>query len=273
MFLCSVGNEQLSLVATAIISIIRSQQGEKTISALKYPPCSVDPHIHTQSEEIRGKSSMLSKVLPLLALVYAASAFNVEDKNKTDFECFKDAFPDYNTTTINNSSSFDVRIEHSGSLFNIGDWFDSGEVHTIKEGEVYMYNTTAKAMSEICEVVGAFDGDWCNGTMTEIGNIERFLVVGFDGNNLLAAMNKMMVNVTKTEATYGWDGCKTMDQTAAQDMNKVEFTYVHWDTSAVTGDFPDWWSPEDKLLLSGASSTIASIVTLLVSLLATTRLF
>merc|ERR1719278_703853 len=111
--------------------------------------------------------------------------------------------------------------------------------------------------------------------MTEIGDIKRFLVVGFDGENLLAAMNKMMVEVTTKNATFTWDGCKKIDTTAAQDMNEVEFTYVHWDTSALTdaGSFPDWWSPEDKLLLSGASSTIASIVTLFVSLLVSTRLF
>ena len=219
---------------------------------------------------------MLSKALSLFALVSAASAFNigVDKNNMTDVECFDTNFPDYNKT-ISNSSTFDVRIEHSGSIFNVGDWFSSGDVHTIKQGEVYKYNTTAEAMSEICEVVGAFHGDWCNGTMTEIGDIKRFLVVGFDGENLLAAMNKMNVTVTKEGATYEWDGCTKMSMTAAQDMNEVEFTYVHWDTSALTdaGDFPDWWSPEDKLLLSGASSTIASIAPLLVSLIVTTSLF
>ena len=48
--------------------------------------------------------------------------------------------------------------------------------------------------------------------------------------------------------------------TAAPDMNEVEFTYVHWDTSAITdaGDFPDWWSPEDKVILSGSSSIITT---------------
>ena len=86
---------------------------------------------------------MLSLALPMLALISAASAFNV------DYECFMDAFPDYKITNIGSNSTFDIRIEHSGPLFNIGDWFDSGDVHTIKEGEVYTYNTTAKAMSEI----------------------------------------------------------------------------------------------------------------------------
>ena len=217
---------------------------------------------------------MLSFALPILALICASSALNVDNRNKTDEECFDDNFPQYNRT-VNDSSSFDIRIEHSGSIFNVDDWFDSGDVHTIKQGEVYKYNTTAKAMSEICEAVEAFHGDWCEGAMTEIGDIKRFLVVGFDGENLLAAMNKMMVEVTTKNATFTWDGCKKIDTTAAQDMNEVEFTYVHWDTSALTdaGSFPDWWSPEDKLLLSGASSTIASIVTLFVSLLVSTRLF
>ena len=110
----------------------------------------------------------------------------------------------------------------------------------------------------------------CVCEMGAIGNIQSFLVVGFDGETLLMAMNKMMVTVTKPGANH-----TCMSMTAAQDMSKVEFKYVHWDTSALTdaGSFPNWWSPEDKLLLSGASSTIASIVTLLVSLLVSTRLF
>ena len=215
---------------------------------------------------------MLSITLPLLALICGASAFNVEDKDLTDYECFKAAFPNYNTT-IDNSTTFDVRIEHSGSLFNVGDWFDNGIVHTIQKGDVYKYNTTAKAMSEICEMVEAFHGDWCEGAMTEIGDIKRFLVVGFDGEKVLAAMNKMVVTVTTTGANSTWSGCESKTTTAVQDMNEEEFTYVQWDTSAVTGDFPDWWSPEDKLFLSGASSTLVSIVTVLVSVLATTRLF
>ena len=215
---------------------------------------------------------MLSITLPLLALICGASAFNVEDKDLTDYECFKAAFPNYNTT-IDNSTTFDVRIEHSGSLFNVGDWFDNGIVHTIRKGEEYKYNTTAKAMSEICTMVDAFHGDWCEGAMNEIGEIQRFLVVGFDGDNLFASMNKMVVTVTTEGATKAWSGCESKTTTAVQDMNEEEFTYVQWDTSAVTGDFPDWWSPEDKLFLSGASSTLVSIVTILVSVLATTRLF
>ena len=109
--------------------------------------------------------------------------------------------------------------------------------------------------------------------MNEIGEIQRFLVVGFDGDNLFASMNKMVVTVTTEGATKAWSGCESKTTTAVQDMNEEEFTYVQWDTSAVTGDFPDWWSPEDKLFLSGASSTLVSIVTILVSVLATTRLF
>ena len=217
---------------------------------------------------------MLSFALPILALICASSALNVDNRNKTDEECFDDNFPQYNRT-VNDSSSFDIRIEHSGSIFNVDDWFDSGDVHNIKQGEVYKYNTTAKAMSEICEAVEAFHGDWCKGAMNQIGAIDRFLVVGFDGEDLFTAMNKMNVTVTKTGANFTWAGCSYMSMTAAQDMNEVDFTYVHWDTSALTdaGSFPNWWSPEDKLLLSGASSTIASIVTLFVSLIVSTRLF
>ena len=88
---------------------------------------------------------MLSFALPILALICASSALNVDNRNKTDEECFDDNFPQYNRT-VNDSSSFDIRIEHSGSIFNVDDWFDSGDVHTIKQGEVYKYNTTAKAM-------------------------------------------------------------------------------------------------------------------------------
>merc|ERR1711990_56134 len=227
---------------------------------------------HTKDFTGNSRSSMLSKTLPLLVLVCAASAFNIDD-NKKDEECFNTSFPKYNRTIIE-SNTFDVRIEHSGSIFNVGDWFDSGDVYTIKEGEIYMYNTTAKAMGEICELVDAFDGDWCEGAMNEIGNVTRSLVVGFDGESLMAAMNKMVVTVTKEGAPWVWGNCTHMSMTAVQDMNVVEFTYVSWDTSSVTGgsDFPDW-SPGDKLLLSGASSTITSIVTLFVSLLVSTRLF
>ena len=171
----------------------------------------------------------------------------------TDLQCFEVAFPNYNTTFSN--STFDIRIEHSGPLFNIGDWFDQGDVHTIREGEIYMYNTTTKAMSEICEIVDAFHGDWCEGAMNEIGEIQRFLVVGFDGENLLAAMMRMVVTVTTDGATKIWSGCESKKTTAVQDMNVVEFAYIRWDTSAVTGDFPDWWSPEDKLHVSGGSET------------------
>jgi len=234
-----------------------------------YPP--TYPNTPRQSEDFRGnsRSSMLSKTLPLLALFCGALALN-EHK---DVECFNSKFPDYNKT-INHDSTFDIRIEHAGSILNIGDWFDNGEVYTIKQGEVYPYNTTAQAMSEICAAVDAFDGDWCEGAMSDIGNQQRFLVVGFDGEDLLAAMYKMEVNVTTTEATWEWKVCESKTNTAVQDMNELEFTYVHWDTSKVTGDLPDWWSPEDKLYLSGASSAIASIVTLLVSLfISTSRLF
>ena len=111
---------------------------------------------HTKDFTGNSRSSMLSKTLPLLVLVCAASALNIKDKNQ-DVECFHAAFPDYNTTI--QTSTFDVRIEHSGPLFNIGSWFDSGDIHTIREGEIYMYNTTAGAMNEICEVVDAFYED------------------------------------------------------------------------------------------------------------------
>ena len=216
---------------------------------------------------------MLSFALLILALICASAALNVDNRNKTDEECFDDNFPQYNRT-INDSSSFDIRIEHSGSIFNVDDWFDSGDVHTIKQGEVYKYNTTAKAMGEICEVVDVFDGDWCEGAMNKIGDMVRYLVVGFDGENLYAAMNRMNVTVTKDSAPWIWSGCDNKTMKAVQDMNVEEFTYVDWNTSSVTegSDFPEW-SPKDKLLLSGTSSTIASIVTLFVSLLVSTRLF
>ena len=110
--------------------------------------------------------------------------------------------------------------------------------------------------------------------MKEIGDMVRHLVVGFDGENLYAAMNKMNVTVTKDDAPWIWSGCDNKTITAVQDMSVEEFIYVDWDTSSVTegSDFPEW-SPKDKLLLSGTSSTIASIVTLFVSLLVSTRLF
>ena len=101
--------------------------------------------------------------------------------------------------------------------------------------------------STLCTAV-----EMTNHEMGTIGNIQRFLVVGFDGETLLMAMTKMLVTVKKTGANH-----TCMSMTAAQDMSKVEFTYVHWDTSAITdaGDLPDWWSPEDKILVSGGSGT------------------
>ena len=211
---------------------------------------------------------MLFEALPvlLLALTCGASAWE-EDK-----KCFTDTFGSTLNITSNTTSYFDIRIEHSGSVFNVGDWFDSGDVHTINAGEIYEYNTTAKAMSEICTMVDAFHGDWCEGEMDRIGDIQRFLYAGFDGENLMVGMRKMNVTLTKDGATTTWDKCFTMKQTADPSMNVVEITYVDWDTSAITDGLPDWWNPEDKLLVSGSASTIVSIVTL-VSLIVATRVF
>ena len=201
---------------------------------------------------------MMSSVFFILALICGVPAAR---GISMDFECFQAAFPNYIYNTTIKNSTFDIRIEHSGPLFDIGDWFDNGTVHTIREGEVYKYHTTAKAMSEICTMVDAFHGDWCEGAMNEIGEIQRFLVVGFDGENLLMAMNKMVVTVTETGASSKWSGCESKKMTAVQDMNAVEFTYIQWDTSAITGDFPEWWSPDGKLRVSGGSETTTTTTT------------
>ena len=143
---------------------------------------------------------------------------------------------------------------------------------SIAPGEIYAYNTTANDLNEICTMVDFFQGDWCDGVMYEIGKIQRYLYAGFDGENLMLAMAKMNVTLTKDGATTTWDKCFTMKQTADPSMNVVEITYVDWDTSAITDGLPDWWNPEDKLLVSGSASTIVSIVTL-VSLIVATRVF
>ena len=116
--------------------------------------------------------------------------------------------------------------------------------------------------------------DWCEGEMYEIGKIQRYLYAGFDGENLMLAMAKVNVILTNSEdgADAYWDKCFTYIYTADPSMNVVEITYVDWDTSAITDGLPDWWNPEDKLLVSGSASTIVSIVTL-VSLIVATRVF
>ena len=211
---------------------------------------------------------MLFEALPvsLLALICGASAWEEDQK------CFTDTFGSTLNITSNTTSYFDIRIEHSGSVFNIGDWFDDGDLHSIGAGEIYAYNTTAQDLTEICTMVEAFHGDWCEGEMDKIGDIQRFLYAGFDGEKLMVGMRKMTVKLTKENATASWDKCFTFSQTADPSMNVVEITYVDWDTSAITDGLPDWWNPEDKLLVSGSASTIVSIVTL-VSLIVATRVF
>ena len=202
----------------------------------------------------------------LLALTCDASAWEEDQK------CFTDTFGSTLNITSNTTSYFDIRIQHSDPVFNIGDWFDSGDLHTIGAGEIYAYNTTAQDLTEICTMVEAFHGDWCENLMYELGQIQRYLYAGFDGENLMLAMRKMNVTLTKDGATATWDKCFTLKQTADPSMNVVEITYVDWDTSAITDGLPDWWNPEDKLLVSGSASTIVSIVTL-VSLIVATRVF
>ena len=262
---CSAGN-RLSFVATRHYLFYQEQKREAISAAKDLHVQLTHTHKILEKAQDSSRSSMLSIALPLLALICGAFAEG-EDK-----KCFTDEFGSTLNITSNTTSSFDIRIEHSGSVFNVGDWFDSGDVHTINAGDIYEYNTTAKAMSEICTMVEAFHGDWCEGEMYEIGKIQRYLYVGFDGENLMLAMRKMNVTLTKDGATATWDKCFTMKQTADSSMNVVEITYVDWDTSAITDGLPDWWNPEDKLLVSGSASTIVSIVTL-VSLIVATRVF
>merc|ERR1712156_321645 len=153
-----------------------------------------------------------------------------------------------------------MRVEHDGSVFNVGDWFDNGEVYPIKVGQVFKYNTTAEAMSE--------------NKMNEIGKVPRFLVAGYDGENLLLAMAKMVIKVDDNGATYEFaDMCFTSTLTADPEMNVQRITYAEWDTTGLTdqANLPDWWSPKDELLVSSAPSTIISFFSLF-ALIVTTRL-
>ena len=208
---------------------------------------------------------MFSSALSVAVLI--CGAFAIEEDRK----CFDNAYGGFTVKNNTNGSTFDIRIEHSGSFFNVDDWFDNGEVYKLKAGEVFAYNTTAKAMSEICGVIDGLNGDWCKGTMDEIGDIPRFLYAAYDGENLMLAMSKMDVTVTKDNATWMWDKCSTMKQTADPAMNVVKITYVDWDTEAVTDGLPDIWSPTDNLMVSSAPATIISIATVFAFLI-TSRL-
>ena len=218
---------------------------------------------------------MLSFALTACALIFGASA--VEQK---DYECFETEFitsGKYNVTNDgngNNGTTFDMRVEHDGSVFNVGDWFDNGEVYHIKVGQVFKYNTTAEAMSEICAMVDVFDDEWCENKMNEIGKVPRFLVAGYDGENLLLAMAKMAIMVDDNGATYEFaDKCFTSTLTADPEMNVQRITYAEWDTTGLTdqANLPDWWSPKDELLVSSAPSTIISFLSLF-ALIVTNRL-
>merc|ERR1712156_438957 len=221
-------------------------------------------HTCSGDTNTNSRSRMFSLVLSVAVLICGASAAG-EDK-----ACFDNAYGGFTVKNNTNGSIFDIRIEHSGSFFNVDDWFDNGKVYKLTAGEVFKYNTTAKAMSEICGVIDGLNGDWGKGTMDKIGDIPRFLFAAFDGENLMLAMRKMNVTVTKDNATSAWDKCFTMKQTADPAMNVVKITYVDWDTEAVTEGLPDIWSPTDNLMVSSAPATIISIATL--SALITTRL-
>ena len=165
-----------------------------------------------------------------------------------DFQCFQNK-------ANSNSDTFEIRIEHGGAL--AADWFDSGV--TLDVGKDYKkYNTTAKAMEELCKVLP--HNTYCNDALAEIGKIPRFLTVAYDGEFVYGGMATMDITIAQNgTVSHKWGECLFMNQTAAKDMETFTFIYTKWDTSAI----PDFTGSirEDKLYVSQAGAMLTSWTT------------
>ena len=169
-----------------------------------------------------------------------------------DFKCFQNKT---HVMTNSNSDTFEIRIEHGGAL--AADWFDSGVTLDVGKDAV-KYNTTAKAMEELCKVLP--ENKYCSDALADIGKIPRFLTVAYDGESVYGGMATMDITIAQDgKVTHKWGECIFMNQTAAKDMEKFTFTYTKWDTSAI----PDFTGSirEDKLYVSQAAPVLTSWTT------------
>merc|ERR1712112_692930 len=163
-----------------------------------------------------------------------------------DKKCFIDHV---NNLAKPTNETFEIRIEHAGSLFDIADWFNNGELYTINSTNLD-YDTTAKAMDEVC---AAFGDTWCTQSIKnqlyKIGNETRVLTVGYNGVEVYAGMAIMNITLTNTNATSSFVECLFIHQNASLTMNPMEFSYTNWDTSKMNDNIP--WKPQDKLFVHG----------------------
>ena len=213
-------------------------------------------------------TSISMRFLLLIAAFTATALAAGEDK-----KCWNDK-TEWQNRNAKKNATFDVRVEHSGSLLNFGDWFDEGDVLTFEvvNGSAAMvkdFNITAQDMDTICDTI---DIDWCETLKANLTSMVRHLTIGFDGESVYGAMKKLTVNVGNKTDLFTWGDCTQIEQNAAADMSVMEFLYVTWDITGMDDKVPDWMTSDEKLLVSSASTNAFTIATLL-TFLAATRLF
>ena len=193
--------------------------------------------------------------LLLIAAFIATALADGEDK-----KCWTDK-TDWQNRKATKNATFDVRVEHSGSFLNFGDWFDGGDVLTFdvvngSKAMVKDFNTTAQDMDTICETIDndLFDNEWCQMLKGNLTSMERHLTIGYDGTTVYGAMRKMTVNVGNKDELFTWGNCTQIEQNAAADMSVMEFLYVTWDVTGMDDNVPDWMTSDEKLLVSSAST-------------------
>merc|ERR1712059_9256 len=188
----------------------------------------------------------------------SASAWETED-----YDCFNNTYPDI---TSKSNTTFEIRIEHAGDLLSVEDWFDNGEVLSIKAGEVIKKPTTSSSEGEVCSL---YD-DWCKKakeSLEKIVNQTRTLTIGFDGIDIYVGMktlNITLTNNTDKYATSKWDKCKTQKQKASDDMEPLKLVYINWDITAMPDIPQEIFEPVDKFFVhAGVDSIVASCFTIL----------
>merc|ERR1711935_1021340 len=189
-------------------------------------------------------TSISMRFLLLIAAFTATALAAGEDK-----KCWNDK-TEWQNRNAKKNATFDVRVEHSGSLLNLGDWFDEGDVLTFEvvNGSAAMvkdFNITAQDMDTICDTID------------------------IDGESVYGAMKKLTVNVGNKTDLFTWGDCTQIEQNAAADMSVMEFLYVTWDITGMDDKVPDWMTSDEKLLVSSASTNAFTIATLLTFLAAT----
>merc|ERR1712002_180090 len=197
--------------------------------------------------------------------IFLILAVSAQDRDR-DVECFNSGVT-INHINKKGNKTFEVRIEHAGSLFDIADWFNNGDVFAINSTD-FKYNTTAKAMDEVCTAFGEWCTDKIKTKLNTIGKIQRWLTIGYNGEEVYAGMALMNIILTKDSADYEWvrNNCTFFHQNASLDMTPMEFSYINWDTSGMPETILEniSWKPQDKLKVhGGVTGTLASFVTVL----------